>query len=71
MGLGEVNSRLYYEDFLRVFDEGHRINYSNKPEDVGYPQTQEIFLQLTPSEAEVSLRKLIAQQPDVIRSVSA
>ena len=68
MGLGEANSKLYYEDFLKVFDEGHKVNYNNKPPEVGFPQV--IFGQLSPTEAENNIRKMVAEQVDSLQSVS-
>jgi len=64
-------SRLHYQDFLKVFEDGREDSYQHTVDDdlVGYVQAK--FSHLSPNEAESKLRRKITEHYDVLMNVSS
>lgn len=67
IGLSTPKSRLTYENFVEVFEEGRKEQYPVGPEDVEYPAAT--FEHLSDSEAEAKLKAKISKQQDVLQKV--
>ncbi len=61
-------SRLTYEDFLAVFEEGRKDNYAPKEEDAPYAAMK--FEKLSPEAAGNKLKAKVRTQVEVLQKVS-
>ena len=69
--LSGKSSRMTYEHFVHVFEEGRAEAYAPKPEDAAHPATvsQEKLAKLSPEKAEAKLRAMIEPQIEILQSV--
>ena len=72
IGLSGKNSRMPYEHFVHVFEEGRAEAYSPKPQDAPHPTVVSVekLSKLSPEKAELKVRAMIEPQIEVLQSVS-
>ena len=65
MGLTSRRSRLHYDDFLKVFEEGRKDSYKSKNAQVRIISHD----RLSPEEAVSKLMDMVEAQTDVLQNV--
>ena len=68
IGLSAARSRLTFDEFLAVFEEGRKDNYAPKEPDTSYPSVK--FENLSPETAENKLRAKVGGQADILQKVT-
>ena len=66
LGLSTHNSKLFYADFLRAFEEGRKDHYWEEQVEPGFPRQ---FPNMEADKAEEKMTAKIAEQADIILSV--
>lgn len=68
LNLTPQNTKLYYEDFVSVFEEGRKESYDPKQQDANFAHAGQRTSKLSPDKAAEKMMKMVGQQLFIVQA---